>query len=118
MWRRLLLVGGTVLLASASAWAGQETSWFSVAGLEAKVEIGEGYRIYPDDYTLPNPKGCSVTSYAEVLPTATAVERDLMNKTLLAGFLAGRRVKLAISQNACSSTNAPAYYMVRLSSTQ
>lgn len=112
------LVAVGILLVAASAWAGQDTPWFAVAGLEARITNGEAYRIYPDGYTLINPANCAVTSYAEALPTATAAERDLMNKTLLAGFLAGRKVKLTISQNACSSNNAPAYYMVRLSSTQ
>ena len=37
-----------------------------------------------------------------------------MNKTLLSAFLAGRKVRLSLSQNACSKNNYPAYHMVRV----
>jgi hypothetical protein len=112
------LLGLTLLLVATAAWAGIETAWFSLATLEAFTGASETYRVYPDNYTLDNPAHCTVTSYAEILTSATAAERDLMSKTLLAAFLSGRKIKLGISSTQCSVSNAPAYYMVRLNSSQ
>jgi hypothetical protein len=113
-WIKSLIAGAAILSASATAMAAQTTSYFYVMNLDAITSAGGGYVVYAKDYTIPNPAGCANTGKAEVYKTATEEEREIMNRTLLAAFMAGRQVRLSISSATCSTNNYPAYHMVRV----
>lgn len=112
------LIAGAALLSlpllPGVAHAEQQTSYFYIQNLDANYGGGGSYTVYAKDYTIPNPKGCANSGKAEVYVSASAVDRELMNKTLLAAFMAGRKVKLSISTATCSANNYPAYAMVRV----
>jgi hypothetical protein len=113
-WIKGLIVGTALLSVAAPVMAAQLTSYFYIQNLDAITSSSGGYAVYARSYTIPNPAGCPNTGKAEVYTSSTAVDKDLMNRTLLAAFMAGRQVRLSISQNACSVNNYPAYHMVRL----
>jgi hypothetical protein len=113
-WIKGLIVGTTLLSLAAPAMAAQLSAYFYIQNLDSITGSGGGYVVYPKNYTIVNPAGCPNTGKAEVYAGATAEERDLMNKTLLAAFMAGRMVRLSVSQNQCSANNYPAYHMVRV----
>jgi hypothetical protein len=113
-WIKGMLAGAVLLSLSGAARAEQLTSYFYIQNLDANYAGGGSYTVYAKNYTIPNPKGCANTGKAEIYVNAAAADRDLMNKTLLAAFMAGRQVRLSISTATCSANNYPAYALVRL----
>jgi hypothetical protein len=113
-WIKSLIAGTALLSVTATAMAASTTNYFYIMNLDAITSSGGGYVVYSKDYTMPNPAGCANSGKAEVYKSATAEERELMNKTLLASFMAGRQVKLSLSTSTCSINNYPAYHMVRV----
>jgi len=120
-------LAGVVLALGASiattALAFKDTADFQIAKLEMlRSSSNSGHRIYPAagfTFTgINNPAGCtSTTAYAEVHPSASAAEKVLMNSTLLAAFLAGKKVSVRIAGATCSistTSGAPAYEGVRM----
>ena len=97
-----------------AARAEQLTAYFYIQNLDANNAGGGSFAVYAKNYTIPNPKGCAATGKAEVYVNASAADRDLMNKTLLAAFMAGRQVRLSISTATCSANSYPAYALVRV----
>lgn len=97
------------------AFADQMTGFFTISSLSL-TNGGDSY-IVTGSSTI-NPAGCAATDYKEVGTTVGAESRDLMNRTLLSAFLAGRKVRLNLSQNHCGATGRPAYYAVLLDSAQ
>jgi len=100
-----------VLTVASVALADQWTGGFTIDRL-SMVNGGDSYIV--SGASTINPAGCGSTDYREVGTTVSAVSRDLMNKTLLSAFLAGRKVRLNLSQNHCGATGRPAYYAIQL----
>ena len=89
------------------------TNWEKIDEL---VAIDAAYRV-----RLPrinNPKKCAKSDYYETVPGTSAAQIESMNKTLLSAFLAGRKVKLLVESDRCSSNERPAYYAVMLKDNQ
>jgi hypothetical protein len=116
-WKKVV-AAAAVLSVTTSAMAAQLTAYFELDNLDAITSADAGYVVYPKNYTLPNPASCANTGKAEVYQSATAADKELMNKTLLSAFMAGRKVRLSLSSSTCSSNNYPAYHMVRVDAAQ
>lgn len=106
------LVAAAALLVSAPALcAAENTAWFDIANLQASTSSANGYRVYADSYTLPS-QGCAKSDFAEVQQGLTNGDTDLLNRTLLAAFMSGRKVQLRL--DGCGATGRPAYRIVRV----
>ncbi|XXX79850.1 hypothetical protein WMF30_13855 [Sorangium sp. So ce134] len=112
------LLGAAVLAMTSSAWAGWWSSYGAIDYLDTTP--GVGYRVYHpySGNVNGNPASCANTGYFEPFASATATERELMDKTLLSAFLAGRKVKINISNSTCSAGGYPVYIWVQLSKDQ
>jgi hypothetical protein len=113
-WSRSLAAAAALLGVSVTAWAGQDTSYFTIQNLDAITSANSGYKVYPRGYSLPNPAGCVNSAYAEISSSATAEDKENMSGALMTAFLGGRKVKLRIGESSCSADGYPVYYMVRL----
>lgn len=103
------------LSVSATALAYQDTGYFKIQKIEASSDSSNGYRVYPGGgYALPTNQGCAKTDFAEMqgLIDVSPGEAVIMNNTLLAAFMAGRRVKLRL--DGCGPTGRPRYRIVTL----
>jgi hypothetical protein len=105
-----------ILSTAATAFAYVDTDYFVIERLEASTDASEGYRVYPQSYSLPTNQGCSNHSFAEMHETSTAAERELINRTLLSAFLAGKKVKLRL--DGCGVAGRPRFRIVTLNVTQ
>lgn len=103
------LLGAATLSLAASASAGVWVGYSKIHNLDTS---GGTYIVYTGSSS--NPAGCSNTGQFHAFPSATAADKDLMNKTLLSAFLANRKVLLNISETTCSSSGYPTYYQVRV----
>ncbi len=109
----------TLLSISATALAYQDTDYFKIGHLEASSDSRNGYRVYPaSGYALPTNQGCAKTDFAEMagITDASVTEAVIMNNTLLAAFMAARKVKLRL--DGCGHTGRPKYRIVSLEFTQ
>jgi hypothetical protein len=106
-----LIVAATLAIAG-SAFGGVWAGYFQIANLDTAPD---GYIVYPST-TLNNPAGCADTSQVWMYSSATAAEKDLMNKTLLSAFLDNRKVLLNIASSVCSNSSPthPVYLAVRV----
>lgn len=114
-WLKLVF-GSAALLTISNAWAGD---WFSNYFPIVRLDNGDAndaYRVFMG--VSKNPNGCANNDYFEVYPTASAATKDLMNKTLLAALLAGRKIRLNISTTTCGASGRPAYTGVDVNSSQ
>jgi hypothetical protein len=109
-------VGLGIVFTALGAWAATWTSYFEIQNLDT-VHLEDAYIVYPNG-SVSNPNGCANADYYEVISTSPAATRELMNKTLLSAFLAGRKVRLSISTASCSANNRPAYAAVRVDADQ
>jgi hypothetical protein len=102
----MAVVGGTMLL-PATALADTWTSYFVIDYLDNDGNTArDAFAVASDvgSFTT-NPAGCAKTTYAVANPNASAASKEIMNKVLLAAFLAGRKVRLYMSSSICSSGN-------------
>jgi len=110
------LFGAATLSIAASAWAGYWSNHIKLANLDTATD---GYVVFPDASTpLNNPGNCANTSRAVGYASSSAADKDLMNRTLLAAFLANRKVKLNVASSVCSSAGYPVYLQVSLDADQ
>jgi len=109
-----LILGAIASLSASALAAYEDTEYFTIARLEASTESSGGYRIYPRDYSLPTGQGCDNTDFAEIRQDLVE-DREMMQHTLLAAFMSGRKVKLRLES--CGLTRRPAYRIVTLQST-
>ncbi|WP_437830816.1 hypothetical protein [Sorangium sp. So ce1153] len=106
----MALLGAAALGITSSAWAG---TWYDSAAIDTIDTVpGIGYRIYT---TTGNPADCANTGRLDPISTITAAERQLMDKTILSAFLAGRKVQVNVSNSICTADGYPTYVWVRLS---
>jgi len=106
------LIAGAVLLVSAPALCAPEnTAWFNIDRLEASTGSANGYRVYASSYAMPL-QGCEKSDFAEVQKDLSIADTDLLNRTLLAAFMTGRKVQLRL--DGCGTTKRPAYRIVRV----
>jgi hypothetical protein len=104
------MFAGLMLLGAAQADAGVDgwTSYFNIEYLDSSsTGAGEGYSVKgPGDFTgsLSNPANCTGSLTYAYVSTAdtTATKRDMINKTLLSAFLAGKQVRLYMIGTKCS----------------
>jgi hypothetical protein len=104
-------VVAAILTCAGAALADQWTGSFTIDTL-SMLNGGDSY-IVSGSSTI-NPARCASTDYREVGTSVGAASREFMNRTLLSAFLAGRKVRLNLSQNQCGATGRPAYYAVQL----
>ena len=105
------------------AWAlPGSTGFFSIQKLI--VSGSSSYQVLtnavPNSPTT-NPFMCSDSGRYVILSTLDAPTKDIINKTLMAAFLAGRKVSLTISDTVCtggSHTGFPVYTGVTVDSAQ
>jgi hypothetical protein len=97
------------LLATTAALAATQTGWLVIDDLVIGTSMNGAYRVYPIGGATTNPASCANTEYYEVSGAATSAEKDLMNRTLLAAFLAGREIRLMVSGSGCAASGRPAY---------
>jgi hypothetical protein len=114
-----LTLGGLVVAAiatlSATAFAYVDTEYFTIGRINAPTGSSDGYHIYPGEgYALPTQGNCAKYDFAEVMPGLFASDRDMIHRTVLAAFMAGRKVKLRL--DGCGATGRPAYRIVALNS--
>lgn len=78
----------------------------------------DGYEILfitPLTSSNDNPAGCTDNLYAEPDPSLTAAQKELLARTVLAAFMAGKMVKLHVKETAGSCiNNRPVYLGVRI----
>lgn len=104
------VLGVTVMLGTGDAMAVTWTSFFTMDALDTTsfVSNAEGYAISgPGDFTgsLSNPAGCTGNlSYAYLSSTevTSTAARELIARTVLTAYLAGRQIKLRMSSTKCS----------------
>ena len=97
-----------------TAFAGIWSPYVQIANLETTAN---GYDVYPAA-SAGNPNMCVDASPISGYTGTSAVEKDLMNKTLLSAFLANRKVRLEVASTVCSggsdTTGHPVYLHVRV----
>jgi hypothetical protein len=114
-------VASAALLAVGAAWAATDSTYFTVLNLVLEESNAKGYTVVPQEAltgTDNNPHSCQ-NGPGRFLPLSTtdATSRDLQNRTLLSAFLAGKKVSLRLSSDACSGTGTqgyPVYFGVKL----
>ncbi|WP_437769273.1 hypothetical protein WMF27_09315 [Sorangium sp. So ce281] len=109
------LVGAAALAITSGAFAGYWNPVYTVIDNLDTVP-GIGYRVYTA--TTENPASCANTGYLDPHSTIPAAERQLMDRTLLSAFLAGRKVKFNISSQTCTAEGYPTYVWLRLDKAQ
>lgn len=117
MMKRLYVMaisGAAALAMTSSAWAYYWSAYTTITILNTAPGIG--YRVYSASTT--NPADCANTGRVDPSSTTSAEQRELMDKTLLAAFLAGRKVKLGLHDTACTSDGYPVYVHVQVDSAQ
>jgi hypothetical protein len=103
---RSMLVGVAICSVSLSVWAATWTSYFTIDYLDNNDGAGGiVYKVYSASGNMNNPAGCGSADYALMNTAAAAEARELMSRTLLGAFLAGRKVRLHLSDLTCSSTS-------------
>jgi hypothetical protein len=120
----IALCAGVLLgTANADAAANQWTSYFTMDYIDTTSYsgAGDGYSISgPGDFTggLSNPAGCT-GNLAYAYPSNTEIPagaaRELVARTVLAAYLAGKQVRLMMSGTKCTGTGtagAPTYISV------
>ena len=119
------LLAAAILGTSATAFAYDDTAYFKISALKAGTDISSGYRVYPaTGYSLPTTQGCAHSDYAEMPDLKvtrkvdgfwvieTSPEANMMNQSLLAAFLGGRKVRLRL--DGCGDSGRPKYRIVDL----
>jgi hypothetical protein len=89
---------------SASAWALSYTSYFTIDQLEVS---GGSTKIWPVGSTIS--VGTCSTDYYEIMNGTSAEQAVEFNKAIMAAFLAGKKIKLAVTDNSCGANNRPQY---------
>lgn len=110
----MALSGAAALAMTSSAWAYYWSAYNTITILNTAPGIG--YRVYTASTT--NPASCANTGRVDPSSTTSADQRELMDKTLLAAFLAGRKVKMGISDTACTTDGYPIYLHVQVDKDQ
>ena len=111
------LVTSAILLASSLAFA-LATSGFSAI---SRLDVDRGTGSYFVTLSTPfasSQAACGASDYIEIGSTVSPEAKELINKTLLAAFLAGRKVSVQVSSNQCGATGRPALYNVSLDAAQ
>lgn len=102
-----VLVGLAICTVSLSVWAADWTDPITIEYLDNNDGNGGiGYKVYSASGNSINPAGCGASDYA-LMGGATAEQRQLLARTLLSAFLAGRKVRLYISSSVCATTVSP-----------
>lgn len=111
----MTLLGAAALAITSSASAGIWSVYAVIDNLNTVPGIG--YRIYTTA-TAGNPASCANTGHIDPIASTPAAERELMDRTLLSAFLAGRKVKINVSHSTCTSDGYPTYVWVQLDKNQ
>ena len=111
----LKVTAALTLVGAPALGVAENTAWFSIDRLSASTSSSNGYRIYAADYSLPD-QGCSKHDFAEVQESLSIGDVTMMNRTLLAAFMSGRKVQLRL--DGCGVQGRPAYRIVRVDATQ
>ena len=113
-----LTLGLAIACVSATALGAEleaDTSYMTIARLEGSSSADQGFRVYPDGYSLPS-VGCAKNDFAEVKFTKNSLEVMTINRTLMGAFTAGRKVQFHLK--GCGVTGRPAYTSVSIDITQ
>lgn len=105
------------MLVATSAWA-FNTTFFTIQKLEMGTSMDGAYRIYPLGGETQDDCGGN-SDYYELATgsTVSSAEKEVINRTLLSAFLAGKKIALRL-RTECSASGRPAYYQVALDRSQ
>jgi len=104
------------LLVSSSAFA---INWTTNHRTILELRQSGGKDTYEVSFVTPltgtndNPLTCSDNTTAEMDPGLTATQKDLLNRTLLAAFMAGKTIRLHIKETGSCINNRPVFVGVR-----
>jgi hypothetical protein len=110
-YRRAALAGFAGLLISTPAWAGVLTDYTQITLIRT---AGTGVAVNIPPAQQVNPANCSnAIGIYYPYPDRTAEQKNQMGRLLTAAFLAGKQVRLRISESNAKCVNGhPSYYEV------